>query len=118
VNVPYFPPIFLPVAARRVYAHPAVEADAGRVALACGPLVYCLEGVDTPQPASCLLKADAALATVRKPDLLGGVNVVEGDAWSRQAGGEPRQVRFTAIPFYGQDNRVEKSPIDVWIPER
>lgn len=108
----------LPVAARRVYAHPAVEADAGRVALACGPLVYCLEGVDNPQPATCFLKAGSSLATVRKPDLLGGVNVVEGDAWSRQGSGEPKQVRFTAIPFYGQDNRAEKSPFDVWIPER
>ena len=31
---------------RRCIAHEAVQADAGRVALERGPVVYCLEGVD------------------------------------------------------------------------
>ena len=35
-----------PMPARRVQAHPYVRADRGRVALARGPMVYCLEGVD------------------------------------------------------------------------
>lgn len=103
---------------RRVYAHPAVEADVGRVALACGPLVYCLEGVDNPQQASYCLQPDSALSVVRKPELLGGVKVIEGAAWSRREQGDARQVRLTAIPFYCQDNRQQKTRLDVWIPEQ
>jgi len=103
---------------RRVYAHPAVEADVGRVGLTCGPLVYCLEGVDNPQQASYCLQPDSALSVVRKPELLGGVNVIEGAAWSRREQGDARQVRLTAIPFYCQDNRQQKTRLDVWIPEQ
>ena len=34
--------------AERIYAHPAVRMDVGRVALKRGPLVYCVEEVDNP----------------------------------------------------------------------
>ena len=33
---------------RRVYPHPDIAADSGRVALMRGPLVYCAEGIDNP----------------------------------------------------------------------
>ena len=36
----------LPMLAQRIYAHPAVRMDVGRVALKRGPLVYCVEEVD------------------------------------------------------------------------
>src|SRR5262249_3881199 len=36
----------LPMPIERVYAHPAVADDVGRVALRRGPLVYCLEQAD------------------------------------------------------------------------
>ena len=36
----------LPMPVERVHAHPKVKANAGRVALQRGPVVYCLEGVD------------------------------------------------------------------------
>ena len=36
----------LPMPVRRMHAHPKVAADAGRVALQRGPIVYCFEGVD------------------------------------------------------------------------
>jgi DUF1680 family protein len=108
----------LPMDVRRVYAHPAVEADVERVALASGPLVYCLEGIDNPQQASCFLQSDSALSLVHKSDLFGGVNIIEGNAWSRQDQGEAKQVQFTAIPFYCQDNRAPNARIDVWIVEK
>ena len=34
----------------RIYAHPEVAADTGRVALKRGPIVYCLEGADNDAP--------------------------------------------------------------------
>jgi len=107
----------LPMAVRRVYAHPAVEADAGRVALASGPLVYCLEEVDNPQQVSYFLQADSTLSAVRQPELLGSVTVIEGSAWSRQDQDQAKPVQLTAIPFYCQDNRTPNARIDVWIAE-
>ena len=38
----------LPMPAERIYAHPAVKEDVGRVALKRGPLVYCVEETDNP----------------------------------------------------------------------
>ena len=38
----------LPMPAERLYAHPGVIMDAGRVALKRGPLVYCVEEIDNP----------------------------------------------------------------------
>ena len=40
----------LDMPAERIYAHPEVAADIGRVALKRGPIVYCLEGVDNDAP--------------------------------------------------------------------
>lgn len=45
---------------RQVYANPLIRADAGKVALMRGPLVYCFEGVDH----------DAPLQTLQIPSIL------------------------------------------------
>ena len=53
----------LPMPAERIYAHPDVRADVGRVALRRGPLVYCLEQADNAdlRSAGSRLPRDAAL---------------------------------------------------------
>jgi len=107
----------LPVQARRIYAHPQVKADRGRVALASGPLVYCLEEIDNPGQWSYYLKPDTTLSLAWRPDLLGGVNVIQGAAFSQQDEGAARKIPLVAIPFYGQDNREPSSRMDVWIAE-
>ena len=64
----------LPMPAERIYAHPAVRMDAGRVALKRGPLVYCVEEVDNPRgpvqrlklPRGSEIKVDAARRPVRR----------------------------------------------------
>src|SRR5271166_4193576 len=38
----------LPMPAERLFAHPSVRMDVGRVALRRGPLIYCLEEADNP----------------------------------------------------------------------
>ena len=52
--------------AERLYAHPAVIMDVGRVALKRGPLVYCVEEADNPGGFVQRLKIgrDAELKTV------------------------------------------------------
>ncbi len=108
----------LPMPVRRVVAHDAVEADRGRVAVERGPLVYCAEWTDNDGRVSNLVLPDgAALAAEMRPDLLGGVVVVTGEAEavSEKAGkivAEKKPV--TLIPYYAWANRG-KGEMAVWL---
>ena len=115
----------------RIVADPRVAADAGRVALQRGPLVYCVEQADHGQtPATSLILPDDAPLTARfDPDLLGGVVVLEGEALAPDwADGRERlygrasqivetPVALRAIPYYAWDNRTP-GPMAVWITRR
>jgi len=80
--------LVLPMAAVRVYAHPDVRQDIGRVALQRGPLIYCLEQHDNSAPVNRLrLPAGTQLQDVWRPDLLGGVVVVSGAVRAADAAG-------------------------------
>jgi DUF1680 family protein len=96
----------LPMPVQRVKADPKVEADAGRVALRRGPLIYNIESVD--QNVDLVLRADASLSAQWDPKLLGGVTVIRGAF----ATGAP----LTAIPNYVRNNRGGRSL--VWIKEQ
>ncbi len=106
----------------RIYADPNVKADAGRVAIQRGPVVYCLEGVDNRgQVRNLVLPRDAKLTATFEKDLLQGVAVVRGDALavSRNDNGErvSRPVKFQAVPYCTWDNR-DPGPMVVWLPEK
>jgi hypothetical protein len=115
----------LPV--RTLAAHPAVDADEGRVAVERGPLVYCVEDVDNPAPlARVQLPAGAAAdaTTSREPDLLDGVTTVslpgrvlpEGDALYRATGDlDATDATVTAIPYYAWGHR-DGAEMRVWLP--
>ena len=87
----------LPMPVRRVVALERVAADAGRVAVERGPIVYCAEAADNEGRALDLgLADDAQLEAQWQPDLLGGVATVRGGglslvpyfAWSHRGPGE------------------------------
>jgi DUF1680 family protein len=102
--------LVLPMPVRRVIADEAVLADAGRVALQRGPIVYCLEGVDNGGRVLDLSLADgAALRAEFRPGVLNGVVVVTGPA---TAGGKEKA--FLAIPYYAWANR-EIGEMEVWL---
>lgn len=63
--------------ARFIYANPLVRADSGKVAIAKGPLVYCLEEIDNKDNLSSIF-IDTSIAPVEKYDkeLFGGTTVV------------------------------------------
>ena len=69
--------------AERVYAHPGVAADVGRVALRRGPLVYCLEEVDNSGGSVQRLVLPRASALTAEPrgDMLDGIVTVTADAF-------------------------------------
>jgi DUF1680 family protein len=117
---------------QRVKAHPKVEADYGRVALQRGPLVYCLEAADNEGGVRNLVIPPESPLTARfRPDLLGGVTVVEGTAqalyqapWPEQLYGPSSEVpavtrartHFTAIPYFANANR-RRGEMLVWVAE-
>jgi DUF1680 family protein len=111
----------LPMPVERVYAHPQVKADVGRVALQRGPVVYCLEGVDNASQVHnlCLPRSKPLTAAFEK-DLLGGVVAVRGEALEVSRGEEEkwkaRPVSFQAVPYCTWDNR-QPGPMVVWLPE-
>jgi DUF1680 family protein len=118
----------LPMPAQRVYAHPAVAADAGSVALQRGPLVYCFEQVDQPAPLDRVALPQAAELTDRfEPELLGGVVMLAGAGvaldeagWEgtlyRTAPPATQACAITAIPYYAWDHR-EPGRMRVWVRE-
>jgi hypothetical protein len=105
----------------RVTADPRVKADVGRVALQRGPVVYCLEGVDNDgQVRNLSLPKDASLSATFVKNLLGGVEVIRGEALAVSRAEENKLatkiVKFQAIPYSTWDNR-KPGPMVVWLPE-
>ena len=79
----------------KVEAHPYVDADAGRVALMRGPLLYCLEEIDNAGQVDPLL--DNSPLAVEEMDLFGPAMAITG----RSAQGEA----LRAVPYYLWCNR-------------
>jgi DUF1680 family protein len=120
--------LHLPMVPRRTFAHPAVAADAGRVALERGPLVYCTEGPDNPGgPVQDLrLPPAATLTDVQRDGPLGPHVAISAKALCLQRIATAplyTQLRhptsatvLTAIPYYLWANREAQSML-VWVPE-
>lgn len=107
----------LPMPVRRVYAHPNVKDNVGRVALQRGPIIYCLEQADNPGGVRHLsLPKDAPLTIASKADLFTGCTVIKGAALSHSRGTDPKPVEFTAVPYHLWANR-EPGQMIVWIAE-
>ncbi|MBS3849514.1 glycoside hydrolase family 127 protein [Devosia sp. BSSL-BM10] len=118
----------LPMPPVRLYAHPGVIMDAGRIALKRGPLVYCVEEADNPGGRVQRLKLprDAQLKTEKRADLFDGVVTLKADAlaikegdWQALYRTDPPQdekATLTALPYYLWANRGQGSMV-VWVPE-
>lgn len=118
----------LPMPPERLYAHPDVRHDAGRVALRRGPLVFCCEQADHSEPVHHLrLPRDAGLNAEYRADLLGGISVVTAEGQSRDAAtwgpdlyatapALEKPTPLTAIPYYIWCNRGSNG-MQVWLQE-
>ena len=92
----------LEMPARRVIGNEKIAATRGQVAFERGPVVYCFEQPDQPIPAA--VSSSSKVTAKTRPDLLGGVTVLEVDG-------------ATAIPYYAWNNRG-LAPMTVWVPVR
>ena len=122
----------LPMAARLIEPHPAIESTRGCVAIDRGPLVYCLEEADQGGHPVAELEIDATggLTSRWDPALLEGVTTVrapgfrvDASSWQGKlyrpvdsAAPPPRRaVELTAIPYYAWANRGPGA-MRVWVP--
>jgi len=100
----------LPMAARRVVAHPAVKDDAGFVAVERGPLVYCAEAPDNGGRAlGIVLPEGAGLEAEHRPDKLGGITVLAGQALAAEPAAVSR-VRDVEAKDAAADDEEEAPP--------
>jgi hypothetical protein len=109
----------LPMPARRVRAHPSVDADRGRVAIQRGPIVYAAEWPDNDgHVRNVVLADDATLESEFRPMLLGGVQVVTAPAVAvsrdRDGGIASESRQLTLIPYATWANRGP-GPMAVWL---
>ncbi len=112
----------LPMPIRKVVANEKIKEDRNRIAIERGPIVYCLEGADAPdkQVRNLILDPQVSFQTQFKPDLLGGVQVLTGQASvvGRNEDGEravTSTVDITAIPYFAWCNRGANEML-VWLP--
>lgn len=113
----------LPMPVRRIVAHELVEANRGRTALQRGPIVYAAEWPDNPhgRVRNIVLPTDAPLTSTFRPDLLNGVQVIQGRAaglaYDAEGGVARADQDFTAIPYAMWANRGRGQMI-VWLATR
>lgn len=113
--------LLLPMPVREISANEAVTADVGKIALQRGPLVYCLEGQDQPDPRVL----NVSLMQVRNFDtqyvdtLLNGVQIIRTNGMINELTESEKvlkkSVGLTAIPYFTWANR-KKDNMTVWLP--
>jgi len=120
----------LPMPVRLIESNPYVEETRNQVAVARGPIVYCLESPDLPagvRVSEVSIPSRVKFSHRYDQALLNGVTVIEGRAaryaegdWGktlfrqwRPSKAEPVQVRL--IPYYAWANRGV-SHMTVWMP--
>jgi len=119
----------LDMSINRMKSHPSIRANAGKVALQRGPIVYCVEEADNGSNLQHVrLPQGAELELTFNEQLAGGVVTIEADAmiedtdaWSDDlyaANVELRQKakKLTFIPYYTWANRGEGEMM-VWVKE-
>jgi len=115
--------IDLPMKVRRVLADSKLESDRDHLSFERGPIVFCLEGIDTKDKrvTDLVLADNEPLKSTFQPELLNGVETITGIAMPTQRTlegglltGHPET--FRAVPYYAWAHRG-KSEMTVWVAE-
>jgi DUF1680 family protein len=93
--------LYLPMEDRIISANDLVEAKTNLKAVQYGPIVYCAEEIDNQVDVlKAEINTESIFSSVYKPELLGGVNMLEGEY-------------LNLIPYYAWANR-EMGKMNVW----
>jgi DUF1680 family protein len=112
----------LPMPVRKVEANDSVKADLNKVALERGPIVFCAEGIDNPNNKALNIFIDntSKLKTEFNPDLLGGIQIIEGTVKGTKKVSENKiesfAQKFKAIPYFAWANRGAQD-MNIWFGE-
>ena len=128
--------LHLPMAVRRLEAHPYSLETWGRVAFMRGPLLYCFEQTDNPglDLRDLVVPEGTVFAAEFEPDLLNGVVTLRGQAKVAAPGpgwqdrlyrplttavesAQPQTVELKAVPYYAWANR-EPGQMLIWLRAR
>jgi hypothetical protein len=106
---------------RVVKAHEAVRADAGRIAVQKGPVVYCAEWPDNPGfSVRNIVVNQKPTFRVAHSDELFGIDKIVTPAQTFEYGGDGRvavkDVDLTLIPYYAWCHRGS-GEMAVWLPQ-
>ena len=97
----------IPMPVKRIRAHAKVASDAGRLAVECGPIVYCAEGADNGGSAfDAVLPEDATFART---------TVTVGD---RAFPALKASTGLVLVPYFLWDHRAPGNEMQVWLRER
>ncbi len=120
----------IPLKPRFIKSHHWIESNYGKVAIARGPLIYCIEQVDNKEfdVRNLAVKPDEAkLEEEYRKDMLNGIVVIKGHGYELPSDSEKlyrdfdetlekpvKKLTFTAIPYYAWNNRGATKML-VWI---
>ncbi|WP_343648622.1 glycoside hydrolase family 127 protein [Enterobacter sp.] len=119
----------LPMPVRRVYGHPLVRQQAGKVALQRGPLVYCLEEADNGANLHTLsLPAGSAFRVFEGQGIFAHKMLIQAQGIGHHTEGsqalwqydrspvQPQPRTLTFIPWFSWANRGE-GEMRIWVDE-
>ena len=110
-----FVELILPMDVKYVTGNPKIEDTRDKVVLSCGPLIYCLEGIDNDayfdeNNESFVLPN--SFQPEHDENLLNGVVKLKGSA---SLNGGEEKISVTAVPYYTWNNRGQ-GQMKVWLP--
>jgi len=117
----------LPMPVEKIASTPLVKENLNHVAIQRGPVVYCLESPDLPADVrvkDIVLDINSNFEAVHKNDFLGGVTVLQGNAflvkdieWNNQLykSLDATPLDITLIPYYSWSNRGV-TEMSIWLP--
>ena len=108
----------LPMDVRRIKANDNDEDLRGKVALERGPIVFCLEGKYQADHhvSNKFILPSAPITAHFEADLLGGIMMLEGEAWQVEQSGEVSKTTFRAIPYAASNHRGHDQ-MEVWVAD-
>lgn len=121
--------LLLEMTINKMSANPKVRADAGKVALQRGPMIYCIEEADHGNClASISLNIDEQLEVQHCKELLGGIMAIKGKAYKEDEvtwgdslyaakRKDKNEIDLLAIPYAMWGNRG-KGEMSCWIREK